>query len=92
MEKILTNAVMIIEGDKRSLFGEVVQDDRFEQGHHIRTTELIFWDKEKQRGITKSGTEYYVDKLYTIEEYKEYLSKNFDKEYGNSLLEFNHLI
>lgn len=92
MEKILTNAVIVIDVDKKSLFGEVVQDNRFEKGHHILTTELVFWDEEKQKGITKSGTEYFVDKLYTVEEYKEYVKKNFDKDYGESLLRYTNLI
>ena len=37
----IKNAVIVMENDVECLFGEVVEDSRFEKGHHIKSSPLI---------------------------------------------------
>ncbi len=88
MENIVTNAVIINKNDKEYLFGEVVQDERYIQGHHILTTEIMSkdLDGDNYKIITKSGTKYNVDKLFDLEGFKKWVSEQLDKSYWESIL------
>jgi hypothetical protein len=43
---------------RRCLSGDIFGDDRFEDGSHIRTSELQFLCTKTGRATTKSGTDY----------------------------------
>ncbi len=66
------------------LFGEVVEDARFEAGHRIRTSAVV--DFREEDGVlvytTESGTEYEVMNIIPFEEYKQFL---IDKKVGSKL-------
>lgn len=77
---LLTNCVLAEKGTDIFLFGEVVEDVRFPVGHHILTSPVVSWNPADMLGKTKSGTIYKVDKLYSIEEYKDYVYKTYPSE------------
>jgi hypothetical protein len=47
---------------KRCLFGEVYEDTRFPDGHHVLTSELVEIDSLETQAQTKSGTKYLLGK------------------------------
>lgn len=84
---LLTNCVLVDKGTEIHLFGEVVTDTRFPTGHHIFTSPIVSWNPSDMLGKTKSGTVYKVEKLYSIEEYKEYVNQTYtSKSYCDHLL------
>lgn len=82
----IKNAVIVMENDVERLFGEVVEDSRFEKGHHIKTSPLISWNKEKMYGVTESGTYYDVENLFTQDEYRDYVKAKYPEDYARYLL------
>lgn len=88
MENLVTNAVIVKHNNKEYLFGEVVQDDRYPQGHHILSTEIISkdFDDDNYKITTKSGTKYQINKLFKIEEFKQWAAEQADKVYWGNIL------
>lgn len=84
---LLTNCVLVEKESELYLFGEVVEDERFPAGNHILTSPVVSWNYNNMLCITTTGTIYKVEKLYSIEEYKEYVYEAYsDKSYCSYLL------
>ncbi len=66
-------------GDKR-LFGEVVEDDRFEVGHIIQTSGIIELNLEKGIAKTETGSLYTFTNYMEVFEYLDFCEKNYSKE------------
>ena len=87
--KVVTNGYIFQDkrGIKR-LFAEVVEDDRYEKGHHIVTSMIIsaeVCNDEIQYAVVKTENEtvYQVNHLLTKEEFISYVKENFDEERAN---------
>ena len=81
MKNIVTNAYIFKDrGAKTRLFGEVVEDERYEKGHHIVTSEINLVDEEKDIVITESGTKYNVLKFLNKEEFISHIKENYGEE------------
>ena len=78
---IVTNGYLFEDkkGIKR-LFAEVIEDPRWETGHHIVTSKVISVNTDKGVVITENGSEYVVRKFFTKEEFIAHLKDTFDEE------------
>lgn len=81
----ITNAVMVNKNNQFHLFGEVVEDVRFESGHHVLTSPLINWNEETKEGISESGTIYKVDILFSVSEFKIFMKEKYPSDYQKYL-------
>lgn len=60
----LENWTIITYQESDHLYGEVHEDDRFPEGHHIVTSEIRMLDEENNKAVTRSGTEYTLGKKF----------------------------
>jgi 2,4-dienoyl-CoA reductase-like NADH-dependent reductase (Old Yellow Enzyme family) len=92
MKKIVTNAYIFNDmRDCRRMFAEVVEDTRYETGHHIVTSRVIAVDTEKGYVQTESGTEYFVQKLLDKDEFIDYVKRTYDDERAEYYLAYANL-
>lgn len=65
---VLKDATIVQKGGREYLFGTVVEDDRFEIGHRILTSDIVEKNLDEKRIVTYSGTLYSYVNLMTNEE------------------------
>ncbi len=86
--KILVNCSIVknFSGEK-CLFGEIYNDERFEDGHHILTTKIVKLDN--MVCTTESGTVYHIRNLLEKEELEKLIDRTYtDEEYVKYLKRF----
>lgn len=91
MKNVVTNAFIFTDrsGIMR-LFAEVVEDERYETGHHIVTSQVVSHDEKTV--ITESGTVYEVEKFLTKDEFVSHIKESYDEERINYYLFYTNLI
>ena len=88
---IVTNAFIFEDRDgQKKLFAEVVDDNRYEKGHHIITSSIISLLNNKI--MTKSGTEYIIEKFFNKDDFIDYLQNGCSKEDAEKYLFYTNLI
>ena len=92
MNNVVKNAVIFTDkqGIQR-LFGEVMQDERWEVGHHIVTSQVVRCSVEDKFVQTETGTRYFVENFFTTDEFVDYIKKTFDAEKANYYLDYTNL-
>lgn len=90
---VVTNAYLFEDkkGVKR-LFAEVIEDPRWETGHHIVTSKVISVDTRSGRVVTESNSEYEVRKFFTKDEFVSHLRDTFDDERVKYYLFYTNII
>lgn len=93
MNNVVKNAIIFTDrqGIQR-LFGEVVQDERWEVGHHIVTSQIVRSSIRDKFVQTETGTRYFVENFFTTDEFVDYIKKTFDEEKVNYYLYYTNLV
>lgn len=93
MRNIVTNAYLFNDrvGIQR-LFAEVIEDPRWEKGHHIITSEVVSVDIESGIVITESGSEYEVKKFFNKEDFIAHIKETFGEERVNYYLFYTNIV
>ena len=73
-----------IMDSKEYLFGTVVKHYKYEEDHHIITSEVVEFDSKKLIAKTKSGSIYEIENIFkTRKEFEDFIDINFgDKVCG----------
>lgn len=72
---------------KMCLFGQVVSDERFPEGHHIITSDIVDFDMASNVVITQTGSEYRIQNTFKSREgFLAYLKETYSEEKYNSML------
>lgn len=90
-QNIVTNAYIFEDPyGVRRMFAEVVEDERYETGHHIVTSKVIAMDKEKGYVQTESGTEYCVQKFFEKDDFISYVKETYEKDKADYYLMYTN--
>lgn len=83
----IKNVYMIEEKNvgKMCLFGEVVSDARFPEGHHIVTSDIVDFERDAENNIkkvkTQTGSIYKIHNFISSrEEFLKYLQDTYTEE------------
>ena len=93
-EKYIVTNGYIFEDRKgiKRLFAEVIEDPRWETGHHIVTSKVISVDTDKGFVITENSSEYEVRKFFTKDEFVAHLRDTFDEERVQYYLFYTNIV